>query len=267
MGPEEWVPPGIDVERPSSARVYDYLLGGGHNFAVDRWVAEQLLVVFPEAPLAAQANRAFLRRVVRFLVGAGVRQFLDIGSGIPTVGHVHEIAQGAAPDARVVYVDISPVAVAHSRQILAGNDCTAVLREDVRRPEQILEAPEVQRLFDFGQPVAVLLVALFDYVSDVDDPAGLISRLTGPLAAGSYLALSHGTDDGRQAGAEASEVYRRAGIEATSRSRSQVAALFNGWDMVEPGVVWVPQWRPEWPDRVGERPERSAVYGGVGRKG
>jgi len=265
VGPE-WVPPGIDVERPSVARVYDYLLGGGHNFAVDRQVAEQLLVVFPEAPLAAHANRAFLRRAVRFLIAAGVRQFLDIGSGIPTTGHVHEIAQEADPDAHVVYVDISPVAVAHSQEVLAGNDRAAVIQEDVRRPAQILQHPDVRRLLDLGQPVGVLMVALMHFLPDVDDPANLIARLTGPMASGSYLVVSHGTDDGPLDGAAGREVFRRSGIEVTFRTRAQVQALFAGWDLVDPGVVWVPQWRPDPPHNLRDRPEYAALYGGVGRK-
>jgi SAM-dependent methyltransferase len=263
---DEWVPPGIDADHPSSARIYDYLLGGGHNFVADRRVAERVLVVFPEAPLAAQANRAFLRRAVKFLVEAGVRQFLDIGSGVPTLGHVHEIAQRAAPDARVVYVDIDPVAVAHSREILAGNERAAAIQEDFRRPDRILADPDVQRLLDFDQPVAVLVVALFHLLSNADDPTDLIARLTAPLVAGSYMVLSHATDDGCSEFADAAEIYRGAGIEVTPRSRKQIDALFDGWDLVAPGVVWVPQWRPEWPPNPDDQPERSAVYGGVGRK-
>jgi len=262
---DDWVPPGIDADRASPARVYDYLLGGGHNFAADRRVAERLLVVFPEAPLAAQANRAFLRRAVKFLVDTGVRQFLDIGSGIPTLGHVHEIAQRVAPDARVVYVDIDPVAVAHSREILVGNERAAAIQEDFRRPERILDDPDVQRLFDFGRPVAVLMVALLHYLSHADDPAGLIARLTQPLGARSYVVVSHVTEE-CGAHAEAGEVYRSAGIDVTMRSRTQIEALVAGWDLVDPGVVWAPQWRPEWPPSPDDRPERSGVYVGVARK-
>jgi S-adenosyl methyltransferase len=263
---DDWVPAGIDTERPSSARIYDYLLGGAHNFAVDRQTAEQLLAVHPEISMMARRNRAFLRRVVEFLVDAGVRQFLDIGSGVPTVGHVHEIAQGRAPESRVAFVDIDPVAVAHSQLILAGNERTAVIQEDVRRPEQILNHPDVVQLLDLAQPVAVLMVALFQFISDEDGPAGIISRLTKPLASGSYLAISHGTEDGQQGDAAGKEIYRRGGIEVFPRTRRQVEALFHGLELVEPGVVWVPQWRPESPDDVDDDPQASAVYGGVGRK-
>jgi hypothetical protein len=265
---ENWVPADIDTERPSAARIYDYYLGGAHNFAADRQVAEQMIAAYPEVPLMARENRAFLRRAVEFLVDAGVRQFLDIGSGVPTVGHVHEIAQRAAPESRVVFVDVDPVAVAHSRQILAGNDRTAVVHEDARRPELILNHPGVRDLLDLEQPVAVLLVALFHFIPDADDPATILSRLTRPLASGSYLAISHFTLDGMQ-GTDTDtglEIYRRGGIEITMRSREQVEALFRGFDLVEPGVVWVPQWHPDSPHDVGDNPAATAFYGGVGRK-
>jgi hypothetical protein len=222
--------------------------------------------MYPDAPLGAQANRAFLRRAVEFLVDAGVHQFLDIGSGVPTVGHVHEIAQRAAPESRVVFVDIDPVAVAHSRQILADNDRTTAIQEDIRRPEHILNHPETQRLLDLTQPIAVLVVALFHFIAD--DPATILSRLTRPLASGSYLAISHFTLDGMQ-GTDTDtglEIYRRGGIEITMRSREQVEALFRGFDLVEPGVVWVPQWHPDSPHDVGDNPAATAFYGGVGRK-
>jgi hypothetical protein len=264
---EEWVPEGIDTDRPSSARIYDYALGGAHNLAVDRAVAEQMLAVYPRALQLAQANRAFLQRAVEFLIDAGVRQFLDIGSGIPTVGHVHEVGQAKAPESRVVLVDIDLVAVEHSRLMLADNDLTGVVHEDVRQPERILAAPEVQELLDFDQPVAVLMVALFHFIPDTDDPADLIARLTRPLAAGSYLAISHATEDGEQDATAAKEIYRNAGIELTLRSRAQVEALLSGFDLVDPSVVWVASWRPESAgDAFPDRPEASGGYAGVGRK-
>jgi hypothetical protein len=262
---DEWVPAGIDTEKPSSARIYDCLLGGAHNFEADRRIASQMMRTDPEGAPIAWANRAFLRRAVEFLVDAGVRQFLDIGSGIPTVGHVHEVAQGAAPQARVVFVDVDPVAVAHSRMMLKGNDRTAVILEDVRRPEQILAAPEM-RLLDLDQPAAVLAVALFHFVSDAD-PVGILSRLTAPLVSGSYLVLSHLTDDGPRDMTVATDIFRRAGIEFTMRSRTKVEALFGGFDLVEPGVVWTPHWRPDSHDGpYHDQAEMSAIYAGVGRK-
>lgn len=259
----------IDVERPSAARMYDYFLGGAHNFEADRRVAEQTKAAFPGVVPSVQANRAFLRRAVQHLAGAGIRQFIDIGSGIPTVGHVHEIAQDTAPDARVVYVDIDPVAVAHSREILTGNDRTAVIQEDVRRPEQIVNHPDLRRLIDFDQPVALLVVALFHFIPDSDDPAGLIDRLTAPLVPGSHLALSHATEDGLHDDTEtarAKEIYRRAGIEMVTRTHEQVAALFSGFDLVEPGLVRVARWRPESTDDADDSLAASAFYAGVGRK-
>jgi SAM-dependent methyltransferase len=266
---EDWVPANIDTERPSAARIYDYYLGGAHNFAADRRVAEQMIAMYPDAPLGAQANRAFLRRAVEFLVDAGVRQFLDIGSGVPTVGHVHEIAQRAAPESRVVFVDIDPVAVAHSRQILADNDRTTAIQEDIRRPEHILDHPETQRLLDLRQPIAVLVVALFHFIPDADDPVSILARLMRPLASGSYLALSHLTFDGApETDKDASmEIYRRGGIDLTSRTRADVERMFDGFDLVDPGVVWVPQWHPESPlDAYHDQPELSGIYAGVGRK-
>lgn len=267
MGSDQAVPPGVDIERPSSARMYDYFLGGAHNFESDRRVAEQAVAVYPEVSLAARANRAFLRRAVQFLSDDGIRQFLDVGSGIPTVGHVHEIAQATNPDAHVVYVDIDPVAVAHSRQILEGNERTGVIQEDVRNPESILDHPETRRLIDFTEPVAVLVVALFHFVADADQHPDVLARLMGPMAPGSYLVISHGTADGRPDVAKLGDVYNRSGISGSPRSRAEVEELFSGFELVEPGVVWVPQWRNETPDDIQlDRPESSAVYAGVARK-
>jgi SAM-dependent methyltransferase len=263
---QAWVPPVVDTGTPSPARVYDYVLGGTHNFDADRQMAERLRAVDPNTELMARENRAFLRRAVEYLVAEGVRQFLDIGSGIPTVGHVHEIAQTAAPESRVVFVDVDPVAVAHSRHLLAGNDRTAVVEEDVRNPEHILDSPEVRDLLDLNQPVAVLLVALLHYVSDADDPAGIVSRLTGPLAPESYLAISHGTDDGPADMATMRQIGRRAGIDVTWRTRQQVQNLLAGLEVVEPGVVWVSQWRPDTSTGTPSRPELSSNYAGIGRK-
>ena len=258
-----------DVEKPSAARIYDYLLGGSYNFEADRRVGEQTKEVYPGIVATMWANRAFLRRAVEYLVGAGVRQFLDVGSGIPTVGHVHEVAQAAAPDARVVYVDIDPVAVNLSREILSDNDRTAVIQEDVRAPERILDHPDLRSLIDLEQPVALLVVALFHFVPDRDDPKGLIARLSAPLVSGSYLVLSHATEDGIRDDTEtakAKEIYRSSGIDFTSRTRAQVTAMFAGFDLVEPGLVRVSQWRPDADTAVDDSPASSANYAGVGRK-
>jgi SAM-dependent methyltransferase len=266
MARPDWAPETIDIERPSVARMYDYYLGGSHNFAVDRATAQQMISVVPDAPLMAQANRAFLRRTVRFLLDAGVRQFLDVGSGIPTVGNVHEIAQQIAPESRIAYVDVDPVAVAHSRQLLADNPLAAVVQEDLRRPRAILEHPEVRRLLDFSQPVAVMIVAVLHFVPDSDNPADAIAVLRDHLAPGSYLVLSQASDDGRQAAErqDAEEVYRRTDNPLCLRSRAELTAFFDGFTMTKPGVVWVPQWRPESPESA-EEAHRAVFLGGVGR--
>ncbi|MFY1699052.1 MULTISPECIES: SAM-dependent methyltransferase [unclassified Solwaraspora] len=266
MDRPHWVSEDIDVERPSVARMYDYYLGGSHNFAVDRAAAQAMIAAVPDAPLMAQANRAFLRRAVQFLVDAGIRQFLDIGSGIPTVGNVHEIAQRLAPESRVAYVDVDPIAVAHSREILAGNDQTTILQEDLRNPERILHDPQVRKLLDFDQPIAVMVVAVLHFVPDSDDPAGILHTVRDALAPGSYLVLSQASDDGRSDAErrEADQIYRRTDNPLNVRSRAALTGLFAGFDLVEPGVVWVPQWRPETPDAA-EDAERAVFMGGVGR--
>ncbi|ABP55714.1 SAM-dependent methyltransferase [Salinispora tropica] len=264
----DWAPDDIDIERPSVARMYDYYLGGSHNFAVDRAAAQAMVAAVPEAPLMAQANRAFLRRAVHFLADAGVRQFLDIGSGIPTVGNVHEIARQVAPDSRVVYVDTDPVAVAHSQEILADNDQATVVQEDLRRPDRILSHPELRRLLDLNQPIAVLIVAVLHFIPDHDRPAELLRTLRDALAPGSWLVLSQASDEGRQdtERSDAEAVYRRTGSPLWFRSRSELATLFDGFELVEPGVVWVPQWHPETPESS-VNAETTAFLGGVGRIG
>jgi hypothetical protein len=264
----DWAPEGIDIERPSASRIYDYWLGGTHNFAVDREIARGVTEVVPDTPLIMQSNRGFLHRAVRFLVASGIRQFLDIGSGIPTLGNVHEVVQKAAPDGRVVYVDHDPVAVAHSRHILGGTDSVAAIHEDLRRPEAILTHPDTTRLIDFDQPVALLLNAVLHFVTDEQDPYGIVARLRAPLAPGSYLVLSHGTADGMapEASARWIELFKRTPTPARPRTRAEVQPFFDGFDLLPPGLVWAPEWRPEHPDEVGEHPQRSATYVGVGHK-
>jgi len=267
MGQPDWVPEGIDLSRPSVARAYDYTLGGAHNFAVDREFARQLIELVPDMRITARANRAFLHRAVRFLVQAGIRQFLDIGSGIPTVGNVHEIAQAAVPDTRVAYVDIDPVAVAHSRQILAGNPGATAIQADLRRPDDILGHPEVRALLDFDQPVALMLVAILHAVPDADDPFGIVARLRDALSPGSYLAISHATADRRADEMdEITAMFKQTTTPTTTRTRDEVLRFFTGFELVEPGLVWSPQWRPDSPEDVGEHPERMMMYVGVGRR-
>jgi S-adenosyl methyltransferase len=263
-----WAPVEIDIQRPSPARIYDYHLGGSHNFAADRQLAEQLATIMPDLPLIMQANRAFLMRAVRLLADAGIRQFIDLGSGIPTVGNVHEIAQRAAPGSRVVYVDVDPVAVAHSRALLAGDDTVAVIRGDLRDVPLVLAAPELRRLIDFSRPVGLLMVAVLHFVPDRDDPAGIVRRYRDAVASGSYLVLSHAaaTEDGpAPVGAElATATYSRAVAEAALRTRAQVAGFLTGFEPVEPGVVYVNEWHPE---AGPENPARRlAQLVGIGRK-
>jgi S-adenosyl methyltransferase len=262
-----WAPTGVDIDRPSQARVYDYLLGGSHNFAIDRQFANKSIELMPDVAMMAQANRAFLHRAVRFLLDAGVRQFLDIGSGIPTLGNVHEVAQQWAPGARVVYVDIDPVAVAHSRQMLSSNSESVVIQEDLRRPEAILDHPDLRALFDLDQPVALLLLAILHVVPDEADPPGILARLRDALPSGSYVAISHVTYESQpEVWQRAAELSKQLPSAATPRSREQIEALFTGLDLVPPGLVWAPQWRPESPEDVGAEPERSSNYVGIGRK-
>jgi SAM-dependent methyltransferase len=268
QGQPDGPPEGVDLSTPSVARAYDYALGGAHSFAVDREFFRAVEAVLPEARLMFRANRAFMHRAVRFMIDAGIRQFLDLGSGIPTVGNVHEIAQKLAPGSRVVYVDIDPVAVAHSRLILAGNAAAAAIQEDIRHPHAILDHPKTQALLDFDQPVGLIMAAILHAVPDEDDPYGIVVRLRDVLAAGSYVAISHATADSRPMEARAAErITKQTNTPGTIRTRDEVLRFFTGLDLVEPGLVWTPQWRPDRPDDVGDHPERLVTYAGVGRKG
>jgi SAM-dependent methyltransferase len=263
-----WAPQEIDLSRPSAARMYDYYLGGSHNFAIDRQAAEQAIGMWPDLPIIMQANRAFLRRAVRYLVTEGIDQFLDIGSGIPTVGNVHEVAQQANPESRVVYVDIDPVAVAHSHAILAGNPRAAVVQGDARDPGRLLAEPEVQRLIDLRRPVAVLMVALLHFIPDDEDAFRLVHRLRDAIAPGSYIAISHASFEGRPTESEShTQLYARTSTPMMMRSHQDIERFFDGLHLVEPGVVYLPLWRPESPDEVDEHPERFTGFAGVARKG
>jgi SAM-dependent methyltransferase len=263
----DWAPQDVDTDVPSVARVYDYFLGGAHNFAVDRALADEIARMTPNVGEAMRVNREFLRRATRYLTEAGIRQFLDIGSGIPTVGNVHEIAQRIAPEARVVYVDIDPVAVAHSQAILAGNDRTAVLEGDVRDVAKILAQPRLREVLDLTQPVAVLLAAILHFVPDSDDPPGIVGQLAEAVPPGSYLVLSHATyEDLPPEVLEAMKLSGRTATEMVPRSRAQLLDQFRGFTLIEPGLVHLPLWRPDSPSDVGEHPERYGALGGVARK-
>lgn len=259
-----WVPTSVNVDLPSAARVYDYLLGGGHNFPSDRALADKLVTVLPARDMA-RLNRAFLRRAVMFLVESGIRQFLDLGSGIPTVGNVHEIAQQADPSCRVVYVDYEPVAVAHSELLLNGNPNAEVIQVDMRDPDAIFNAAETRRLINFTEPLGLLMVGVVQFIPDDDDPWALTRRYRDVLASGSYLALSAFTWDNAPDGmAGAVEVFRNSQDPIFPRTREEIIRMFDGFEMVEPGVVYTPEWRPERPEDVGDNAERSNLYAGVG---
>jgi hypothetical protein len=261
-----WVPEGVDVDLPSAARVYDYLLGGGHNFDGDRALAEKLMSVLPARDMA-RMNRSFLRRAVLFMADAGIRQFLDLGSGIPTVGNVHEVAQQASPDCRVVYVDYEPVAVAHSAMMLRGNPNAGVVGADMRRPEEIFNALETKRLIDFAEPLGLLMVGVVQFIPDADDPWALARRYRDAFVPGSCFALSAFTWDNAPEGmAGAVEVFRNSQDPIYPRTREEIIRMFDGFELVEPGVVYTPEWHPERPEDIGSDAERSNLYSGVGYK-
>ncbi len=268
MSRPDWTTSEIDLNQPSVARIYDYNLGGSHNFAVDRELADRINQSMPELPAVNRANRSLLRRVVRFLTDAGIRQFLDLGSGIPTVGNVHEVAQQAAPGSKVVYVDVDAVAVAHGNSILAGNPDAVALRADIRDIDTILEHPEVRQMLDFGQPLGVLMMAMMHFVPDRDDPAGIVARIHESIAPGSYLAFSHATQEGDDRGhtADAANVSRGR-IDLKLRGSAEVRTMLTGFDLVAPGLVFAPQWRPDSPnDPFTDRPAHSATLIAVGKK-
>jgi hypothetical protein len=263
-----WASDVVDIEHPSPARVYDYYLGGSHNFAVDRKMARRAMEMWPDLPLIMQANRAFLRRSVRYLVSQGITQFLDIGSGIPTEGNVHEVAQLASPECRVVYMDIDPVAVAHSRAMLFGNPYADIIQADLRDAAAIFADPAVRALLDLTQPIGVLMVAMLHFVPDEADPANLLAQYREMMPPGSYLVVSHASHEGQpdQAGPHV-ELYRQAGAPMTMRSRAEIERLLVGFEVIPPGVVFLPLWRPDSPADVDDHPERFTGYAVVGRRG
>lgn len=259
-----WVPDGINVEVPSAARVYDYLLGGGHNFPADRVVGERVLQVLPNGGQIAESNRAFMRRAVLYMVEQGITQFLDLGSGIPTGGNVHEVAQKADPACRVVYVDYDEVAVAHSEFLLESNANATVVAGDFCAPETVLTMPAVTRLLDFNQPIGLLMVAVLHFVPDEKDPRGVVARYRDALPPGSLVALSHLTADQKPSEmAAVAEAMKHSRDPMYFRPYDEILAMFEDLELAEPGVVSAPQWRPE-PGRSGGGPED--VYVGVGRK-
>jgi hypothetical protein len=267
-------PAGIDVTRPGIARVYDYLLGGKDNFAADREMVRLALRIAPDAREVAQANRQFLQRVVRFLAAeAGVRQFLDIGSGLPTQGNVHQIAQTAAPGAKVVYVDNDPIVLAHARAILADSSSTIVVQGDTRVPAEILDNPAVRGFIDFSRPVGLLLFAILHHLHDDEDPGGVATQFRAALSPGSYLALSHFHNPGyahpvaSSQAITAEKLFNERLGTGRWRSRAELLSYFGDFELLEPGLVPLPEWRP---DHDAAYIELGITYytivGGVARK-
>lgn len=267
-GLPEWVPPDVDITRANAARVYDYWLGGNHNFLVDQDAARALMAVVPQMPAIARACRAYIRRSVSYLAGTGIDQFLDIGSGIPTEGNVHEIAQRVRPGARVLYTDIDPVAIAHSKAILAGDDSAAVISGDLRSPKQIVNDETVRSLIDFSRPVALILMAVLHFIPDSDEPWRIVAELRDTLAPGSCLVLGHGTTHWVPAKAEAGErVYNRSvNTDVHLRTGAEISRFFDGFQLIDPGLVSLPLWRPDRADEVPADPTSFGFLGGVGVK-
>jgi len=267
-GPTASAPAGINTTVAHAARVYDYWLGGKDNFAADRALGDAIMAAVPTIRLMARANRDFLARAVRYLArDAGIRQFLDIGTGIPTAGNTHEVAQQVAPESRVVYVDNDPIVLVHARALMASHPAgaTAFIQADLREPGRILAHPELAAALDLSKPVGLLLVAVLMYFRDDENPRGMVATLTGALAPGSYLAISHPTADfDADAMADAVAAAEHGGITLVPRSHAETAAFFDGLDLVEPGVVPVLSWRPA--GRPPADPHGAYYYAGVARK-
>jgi SAM-dependent methyltransferase len=262
--------PKIDTTKPQSARMYDYFLGGKDHFAADRETAQKAMASWPAVRTAVRENRAFLGRAVRYLVAeAGIRQFLDIGTGLPSANNVHEVAQNVAPSCRIVYVDNDPLVLAHARALLTSSSegKTAYIHADFREPERILADQATRQTLDFTKPVALMLVAILHFLPDSDDPGRLIQTMLGALPSGSYLVATHVTPEHDHEGVMGLErTYQAAGVAAQSRVVDEFADLaFRGLGLIDPGLVLVSEWRPDSP---GPRPLASEVnwYGGVARK-
>jgi hypothetical protein len=261
------VPVGIDVRTPHAARVYDYALGGKDNYAADRALIEKLRPIIPDTPLVARENRAFLGRAVQVLAQAGIRQFIDIGSGLPTQGNVHEVAQQVAPDARVVYVDYDPIVIAHSRELLSGANNATIIQGDVRHPDEILEHPKLRKLIDLDEPFGLLLVGLLHLVADDDDPAARVSEFKDAMTPGSYLALCHITGDNQPPAAVRQwiEVFGGMAEPMVPRPYGEILRFFDGLELLDPGLVKASEWRPRTSSLI-QSPATGWLFAGVARK-
>jgi S-adenosyl methyltransferase len=256
----DWVPNWIDLERPNEGRVWDYYLGGAHNFGPDRELARQSLELEPELRLFVRAQRVFLRRAVRSVLRAGVRQFIDLGAGLPTSGNVYNVVREVDSRVPVVCVDIDPITVAHSQLMLADDGMAATFRGDVRKPEQIMAHEDLQRLIDPSRPVAVTLFGVLHFIRDGEDPAGIVAWLRDKIAPGSYIALTHGRSEGRPKAAETQALFERSGAMIRLRSYAEVEPMVAGLDLVGPGLVRQPLWRPG----TAEPADLSAVSASTG---
>jgi S-adenosyl methyltransferase len=264
-----WSPPNLPLDKPSAARMYDYFLGGYHNFAVDRQAADAAIAIYPDFPLVMQANRAFLRRAVKYLISQGVRRFLDLGSGIPTVDNTHHVARRADPDARVVYVDNDPIAVAHSTALLRGEPSVAIIEADAVDYQQLLSNRDIRALLDEGEPVGLLIVFVLHFVLDDQRAYDMVRSMTNALPSGSYVVISHGTDEDvpPEVRDQLLRLYSRTTNPVRVRRRAEFARFFDGLELVEPGITYVPSWRPEAPDDLlVDQPERSIGLAAVARK-
>ncbi|MEP6696236.1 MAG: SAM-dependent methyltransferase [Pseudonocardiales bacterium] len=261
------VPVDVDLTRPSIARVYDYVLGGKDNFAVDRNAAQSLMSAVPEVPVMARDNRDFLRRAVRYLVAeAGIRQLIDIGSGLPTVRNVHEIAHDENPGTRVVYADIDPVVLSHGRVLLADNDNTTVITADVRRADSVFDNPGLTGFIDQTQPFAVLLSGVLHHLSDAEDLPRVTADIRGRMPSGSYLVVTNFLDDGSRRARELENAFLTGGLgTGRFRTREEQNGYFHGLDLIDPGLVRVNDWRPD-PQTRRDSPVNGLYVGGVARK-
>ncbi|MFJ7212586.1 SAM-dependent methyltransferase [Amycolatopsis sp. NPDC098790] len=267
MSEDEYARRGIDLDKPNPARVYDYILGGQLNYAVDRMFADQVLTAQPNARERARLNRQWLRRAIRFGLDNGIRQFLDIGSGMPTVGHVHEIAHAVDPTARVVYVDNEPVAVAHSEIVLEDNENAVMVHADAEFPDDVLEHETTEMMLDLDQPVMVVMALFVHFIPDERDPARLIAAYRDALAPGSYLAMSSATPEQQSDGtARAVAMYQKSANPVTPRTADELRALVDGFEILDPGIVFIPQWRPDDPADVPENPAECGGLALVARK-
>ncbi|GAB2833454.1 SAM-dependent methyltransferase [Actinoallomurus bryophytorum] len=262
---------GFHPRTPSEARVLDYLLGGKDNFAADREAAERAIALAPELPMMALESRKFLGRAVRFLADEGIRQFVDIGCGLPTQNNAHEVAQAAAPESRVVYVDIDPVVVSHASAILAGDERTGVIQADMREPDKILAHPGLRHLIDLDEPVAILLVSAFTAIPEDEVALDIVARLRQAISSGSWMVISHPISDSRpQVAEQIAAMYQAKDLSGAPRrhdirSRAEVEPYFDKLDMADPGIVRLPAWRPG-PAGPSVDPKMVWAIGGVGRK-